>query len=183
MEGAELNKNVTAPVRIFTIHGTVLYVESTNGELRHGPPATSPRNAGIISDGSSGQIMYMADGALQPIACLTHSSQSISALEKAAVSAIPTRLDIVQLDGGWIALKAQNQYLCAEADGRITLSRKEHQAWEHFVIPEAIRIENRDLNAEDLPSSQFMGDDCLRNKLVIVDIGAAGGASTGLVRG
>jgi hypothetical protein len=44
--------------RIFTTWGTVLYVDVTSGELRHGNVDDRPANTIFVPEGSGGRIMY-----------------------------------------------------------------------------------------------------------------------------
>jgi len=60
---------------------------------------------------------------VQPIVCLSDHSRCIS----------EAVLELVQLGEKWVGLKAQGLFLCAEPDGRVTLSRKECRAWESFA--------------------------------------------------
>jgi hypothetical protein len=65
-------------MRVFTTHGTVLYVDPTTGELRHGLPAISPANAKIVLHGPNAQIVHTTAGTLETITCSIDCSQSIS---------------------------------------------------------------------------------------------------------
>src|SRR5262249_22223861 len=51
--------------RLFTAHGTVLYVDCC-GILRHGPLDASPRNALFVRQGTTGHILELVDDALHP---------------------------------------------------------------------------------------------------------------------
>ncbi|TRD00177.1 MULTISPECIES: FkbM family methyltransferase [unclassified Mesorhizobium] len=125
-----------SPMRVFTTHGTVLNVDPTTGELRHGSPAISPPNARLVFDGPRAQIMHVVLTTLHPIACSTNHSWSIVGPLGAGTTATSTVLEVVRLDGGQIALKALGAFLSAESDGRITLSRTECGAWERFTLRE-----------------------------------------------
>jgi hypothetical protein len=60
----------TPSPRLFTTHGTVLYVNCDSGELRHGHADRSPPNARIALAGKHGQlIMPEVPGSGFPIRC------------------------------------------------------------------------------------------------------------------
>ncbi len=120
--------------RLFTIHRTVFYVDPTSGELRHGPLPGSPANAQFVSEGSHGQIMREAAGSLQPIFCHGDGCRAAGGVKSTDASATPTVLEVVRLDRGMVGLKAKGVFLCAEPDGRVTLSRAECHGWESFQL-------------------------------------------------
>jgi hypothetical protein len=127
-----------APARLFTIHRTVVYVDPASGQLRHGAVGNSPLNAGFDSeDGAVGGIVFDAGDLRQPIVC---GLDGCWRLETApADGAAGTVLHVVTQDWGWAGLSAEGKYLCAEPDGRITLSRPWCDAWERFEIAELPR--------------------------------------------
>jgi hypothetical protein len=120
------------PNRLFTAHGTVLYVDVASGELRHGPPDDSPINVGLVSDGPSGQIV--CETTKQPVVCLRDRCQTLESANKRDGSSTPTILEVVFLESGTVGLKAAGLFLCAEGDGRVTLSRPVCSEWENFRL-------------------------------------------------
>jgi len=133
------------PPRIVTSHGTVLFVDPASGELRHGPPDRSPVNARLISDGSHGRIVHEVAGSLLPVSCGATSSRAIDAIKDADAAAHPTVFAVVSMDPPRIGLKAEGLFLCAERDGRVTLSRPECAALESFVISEPPLTHDRNI--------------------------------------
>jgi hypothetical protein len=129
-------ESATPSNRLFTSHGTVLYVDPA-GELRHGPADSSPINASLVSDGAYGQIICEAAGARQPIVCLLDRCQTLESANRRDGPFTPTILEVVPLKPGAVGLKAGGVFLCAEADGRVTLSRPVCSDWERFYIDEA----------------------------------------------
>ncbi len=127
--------------RLFTTFGTVLYVDVTSGELRHGQNESSPANAVLVTDeGSSagsrsGRLMHEVEGPLQPIVCSSECSYS-SVSANAPRAAGPTQFQLVQLERGCVGLQSEGLYLCAEPGGRITLSRLVCSGWECFLPSE-----------------------------------------------
>jgi Protein of unknown function (DUF5672) len=129
-----MSEAAALPPRLFTTHGTVLYVDPASGELRHGALEGSPANARFVSDGAHAQIMHETAGSLRPVVCLGgHRVRTIDAASDAGDPRTPTVLEPVTLYQQWIGLRAQGVFLCAEPDGRVTLSRDICGAWESFL--------------------------------------------------
>jgi hypothetical protein len=126
------NASILRP-RLFTTHGTVLYVDPVSGALRHGPPEDSPANARLLLDGAHAQIMHGAAGSLRPVVCLRRGCQTINAAGGDDDPGTPTVLEPVPLYQRWIGLRSRGVFLCAEPDGRVTLSREVCSAWESFL--------------------------------------------------
>jgi hypothetical protein len=129
-----VSESAVPPPRLFTTHGTVLYVDPASGELRHGPIEGSPANARLVSDGAHGQIMYETAGSLRQIVCLADRSQTTEGGGSSNGPATPTVFELVPLHQRWIGLRAEGIFVCAEPDGRVTLSREVCSAWESFVL-------------------------------------------------
>lgn len=121
------------PSRLFTTHGTVLYVNPVSGELRHGPIESSPANARLLLEGPHGRIVHDSAGSLRPIVCLAHRSHTIESIGDGERAAAPTVFELVTLYQRWIGLEAEGIFLCAEPDGRVTLSRETCSSWESFL--------------------------------------------------
>lgn len=97
----------------------------------------SPVNAGFDSDGALGKLVFDAEGLRQPIVCGFDRCYTAGAFQGDAASS--TILQVVNQDRGWVGLSADGKYLCAEPDGRMTLSRARCDAWERFVISDPPR--------------------------------------------
>ena len=122
------------PKRMFTNHGTALYLNHS-GELRHGPPGIVPLNARFVAEGARGHIECEDGGLPRSIICLPDRCQTINGQGDGL--AAPTLLEVVRLDGEWVGLKADGKFLCAEPDGKLTLSRNVCNAWEKFLLDAA----------------------------------------------
>jgi hypothetical protein len=124
--------------RVYTTHGTVLYVDGISRELRHGPIVSSPVNALFLPDGSHGRIMYDAGDSLQALSCSSGRSELLACAEAQDSETDDTTrslpLEVVRLDLGLIGLRARDLFLCAEPDGRLTLSRPHCSSWEKFRL-------------------------------------------------
>lgn len=125
--------------RVFTPGGTVLYMDLAVGDLRHGDLATSPANVIFVADAAStgspgrGWLAFDNGATWEPIACLPHRSCLAS---RDAKSAEGTLLEAIQLERGLVGFTARSAFVCAEPDGRITLSRPVCSAWESFLASE-----------------------------------------------
>jgi hypothetical protein len=125
--------------RLSTTFGTVLYVDGASREVRHGAIDSSRANAVLVASESphegsqTGWLMYDAAGVLHPIVCSGGGCWAASSSAGAATFVTPSPFQIVRLDYERIGLRSGSFYLCAEADGRITLSRTVCSAWESFT--------------------------------------------------
>jgi len=94
------------PAPIYTTWGTVLYVDSASGQLRHGPVDTSPSNTVFVADrtaaGTNRQGWFMCDAGarLEPIACGALSCRAVSRASGGDPPPTPTLLDLVPLERG-----------------------------------------------------------------------------------
>ena len=123
--------------RLFTTWGTALYVDAASGELRHSAIESCPPNALLVDDPSSGGdsrlvwLVYDAGGVRHPMVCSSEGSRSVFGAATA-----PRPLQLVPLKRGMIGLRSGDRYLCAERDGRVTLSRAWCSLWECFLPSE-----------------------------------------------
>jgi hypothetical protein len=123
------------PARIFTTHRTIVFVDPASGELRHGPVGDSPVNAGLVLDGTVGQIVFDAGESRRPIVFGFDRCRTLDQDDAASA----TVLRVVSQGPDWVGLSSDGKFLCAEPDGRMTLSRTWCDAWERFEIAEPPR--------------------------------------------
>jgi hypothetical protein len=124
-------------VSLFTYWGTIVYLDLASRELRHGPVDRNPANTTYASDNAGGQLLCEIAGSLWPITCRPDRCQLIDGIGDGEPAAC-TLLEPVPLHEQWIGLKADGLFLCAELDGRITLSRQACSAWESFLVSEPL---------------------------------------------
>ena len=137
------------PARIYSTHGTVLYVDEVTGELRHGPLADSPKNVFFVIANSIGRIVHRSgDRVYDTVHFVDHSRSASVRIASAGQAPEPTAFERVRIQKGYgpdrsfstnnlTGLRARNLHLCAESDGRVTLSRPHCHVWEHFrLIPD-----------------------------------------------
>lgn len=124
--------------RVFTAHGTVLYVDPASRELRHGAIEQSPENAFFVAGGANGRIVHETGNDLQQTICLPHRSHAMDGPAVGDGPEEPTFFEATRIRRNWFALRAAGRFLCAELDGRVTLSRELCRAWESFLISDAI---------------------------------------------
>lgn len=133
----------TAPrARLFTAFGTVLYVDVASGELRHGAIESNPANAFFVADPSAvgsrcwGWLAYDSGDSLEPIVCLPDRCQRISQLARITKSVAPTLLELIPLERGLIAFRADALFISSIPDGRVKLSAPKCSTWELFLASE-----------------------------------------------
>jgi hypothetical protein len=114
-----------------TWHETIVMVDIATRSLRHGLVGASARNAYFAVNGARGCILRMAvDGSLHAIQ--VPPAPGGGAINSASPDGAPQLFDVVPVDGGGFGLRNQGLYLCAEPDGRVTLSRSQLSWWETF---------------------------------------------------
>ena len=135
------------PLRIYTMHGTVLYVDEETLELRHGHIDEVPRNIVFVIGNSGGRLIHVSHEESFDILYLQERSQSFAPLLD-TVSQEPIVFDIVHIQPGFqlnqtlmtnnlVGLRNKGTYLCAEPDGRVVLNRPHCYKFEHFrVLPD-----------------------------------------------
>jgi hypothetical protein len=117
--------------QLFTSHGTVIFVDPASGELRHGPPAGSPSNVVLVREGEQARIRFVDANGQQDIVFLPEYSAVIGS-DKAAAITFGSVFSCAIVLGKEFGLNECGKFLCAEPDGRITLSRFECNRWERF---------------------------------------------------
>jgi glycosyltransferase involved in cell wall biosynthesis len=128
--------------KVFTNWGTVLYVDSETGLLRHGDAHASPANAFLVAERqepSSRWPVWLAhdtgDG-LRPILCGATECRSAVAAARDVAAAASARLEIVPLERGLVGLGARGLFLGAEPDGRMMFGKSRCSVWEFFLLSE-----------------------------------------------
>lgn len=129
-----IDQAATSRGRLFTTFGTVLYVGVASGRLCHGTIDSSLANAVLVCDPPHGRIVHEDEGSLAAIACGTECCRTVGGVD---ASTAPTVLEIIGLERCLVALRAEGAFICAESDGRITLSRSECRDWESFRVENA----------------------------------------------
>lgn len=131
--------------RVKTNWGTVIFADIGHGTLRHGPEASSPNNVMLGDNGGTAYLFYIApDGSRYTVRVAAErrgpgedSPPDEIAARFQAFRVVPATADARSAFG----LQSGGLLLCAEADGRITLSRSALGPWERFqlVDPPPIR--------------------------------------------
>ncbi|RAZ89360.1 hypothetical protein DPM33_17385 [Mesorhizobium hawassense] len=132
----------TSPARLFTAFGTVLFVDPSTGELRHGGIEDSPVNAFLEAENAStdgyrrGQLIYAADGLRQTVHCSDAVCHALLASQGKAPSDAPTTLELIPLERGLLGLRAGGNFLSAIPDGRVMHRASVCSTWELFIASE-----------------------------------------------
>lgn len=133
----------TSRTRLFTAFGTVLYVEPTTGELRHGPIESSLANAFFEVDEnaegtfSRGRLVHEEDGLFEPIVCCSDICLLAPHSQRQNRAANPTLYDVVPLERGLLALRSNGLFLSAIPDGFVRLRAEVCSTWELFLASES----------------------------------------------
>jgi len=138
-----MTDNSGAPrARLFTVFGTVLYIDVASGHLRHGPVESSPTNAVFMPDPGwrqphrTGRLMQDKGDSLESIVCLPDHCQTVSSMESGRDSAVGTPLEMVPLERGLIAFAAEGLFLTADPSGAVSFSTPICSTWECFLASE-----------------------------------------------
>jgi cephalosporin hydroxylase len=121
---------------LFTSHGTVIFVDTTSGELRHGP-LSNPPNVVLVREGERARLKFVGTDGPQEIACgLEYSAivRSNSQRSSETAATVGSEFTYVPTNGEEFGLTEHGRFLSAEPGGRITLSRTTCQAWESFFL-------------------------------------------------
>jgi hypothetical protein len=120
-------KPVDQKFRILTHHETLVFLDGVTNQLRHGPAKSSPKNIFVVvQDGIANMFRETEEGFIEP-ASISPSTPSSSSNLNATTS-----FEAVPSPGDSFGLLHQGLYLCAEAEGDITLSRTQLGPWELF---------------------------------------------------
>ncbi len=134
------------PARIYTFHGTILYIDEKTGQLRHGPLRGSPDNVFYVGSKLSGRIVHcpsdpargavnLSDRTMSPP---VHSANGSRSSPVCVVEQVPTTRKMIRGGPGClVGLRSGPCHLCAEPDGRLVLDRSHHFEWEQFrLVPD-----------------------------------------------
>lgn len=117
--------------RLRTDHGTLVFVDPIH-RLMHGPIDTSPRNLSCARVGDDLYLLYEANEGRQY--SLHFCFPQRAEIPESDGRIVGSRLEIV---GDWndadgFGISCDGLFLCAEGDGRMTLSRHHLGPWERF---------------------------------------------------
>jgi hypothetical protein len=128
---------------VFTHHGTMLFAHWVSGQLQHGPPLSSPRNVLLVVIRGRAYLLHMAaDGERYTIRIPPEQATKSAADNWCPSGALVQGFRTVQVADGEsssFGLTDGGLFLCAESDGRVTLSRQRPGPWERFqAMPTAL---------------------------------------------
>ncbi|WP_095080537.1 FkbM family methyltransferase [Mesorhizobium sophorae] len=120
--------------RLFTSHGTTLFVDPSSNELRHGPFEATPFNTVLIPEGGESDPKLSDAYFNQDIVRLSSYSNGFS-FKKNDGSNYDDSINsfaLVIFNRKEFGLRKSGLFLSAEPDGRVSLSRTECKSWELF---------------------------------------------------
>ncbi len=135
-EMADNDSQVSSRSRFFTSQGTVMFVDPISGELRHGPPEGCPSNVVLVRDGERAKLTFVNAGCQEDIVCWSEYSAAVGSekAQKHRSQITGTVFTYIPTANEEFGLAERGKILCAERDGRITLSRPFCLAWDAFRI-------------------------------------------------
>ncbi|MBZ9747557.1 glycosyltransferase family 25 protein [Mesorhizobium sp. CO1-1-7] len=131
------------PARLLTAFNTVLYVDTAKGELRHGPEESSPANVLFVATEQSaggawkGQLICRVGDKFKPMICIPDQTMILRDSIGLNPAAMPTLFELVPLERGLLALRAEALFLSAIPDGRVLLGAPVCSTWELFIASES----------------------------------------------
>ncbi|WP_224583220.1 glycosyltransferase [Mesorhizobium sp. CA14] len=134
--------------RLFTAFGTVIYVDPSTSELRHGAVEYSPANTfveqGTESAGIYRQVrlIYDTNNSHEPIHCFPDACLSASRLQGRDHSDSPATFDLIPLERGLVTLRSGGLFMSAIPDGHMRLRATLCSTWELFIASENWCSEN-----------------------------------------
>jgi hypothetical protein len=124
--------------RVKTHWGTVVFADADRGVLRHGPEGSVPNNLQMGENRGMAYLFHIAPHGgrytvrIPPAA---QSSDKISTPDAGAARYQAFRmLQVAADERSEFGLQSGGLLLCAEADGRVTLSRSGLGPWERFAF-------------------------------------------------
>jgi FkbM family methyltransferase len=128
-----LGPGPNASSNVFTCHGTIVFVDNRLGQLRHGQLEYAPQNALLVQEEGRGRFVLLGDAVQKEIAFLPDRSIVVDLQSPSDHdNAIKNEFAVARITQNEFGLKRGDLFLCAEPDGRITLSRTECKTWESF---------------------------------------------------
>ncbi|MCA0048621.1 hypothetical protein LB577_16985 [Mesorhizobium sp. B283B1A] len=137
-----MNDDLLKPAQLFTAFGTVLFVDTASGQLRHGPTESSPANLLFEPDENMprhfrpGRLVHAASGSSEPIDCYLDICLSASQSQHENRPSGSTTLELIPLERGLLTLKSGGLFLSAIPDGQMMLRAPVCSTWELFIASE-----------------------------------------------
>jgi len=128
------NDNGTS--QVFTSHGTSVFVDTSSGEVRHAALENSPNNTVLVRLGSQAYLRFVDSGIEKEIIHLSDYSAVIGSDRLSGFEILDfisgNMFNAINITDREFGLEQNGKFLCAELDGRITLSRSACEIWERF---------------------------------------------------
>jgi len=133
------------PAYLLTSHGTFLYHDVGTNQLRHGTRPGAAHETALIQDGQTCWLAHRAQDEWQRLDGLSPNGE----IGWADPDGAPLTFYARELGEGLIGLEANGYCLCAESDGRVTLSRQIRGPWETFIAINEAGMDRLDTLRDD----------------------------------
>jgi Glycosyltransferase 61 len=125
---------------VHTHHGSIVFLDPATGELRHGGPDLVARNVFMAIRDGQGHLLHVAlDAKRFGIRVLPEQAAAVGTADPAHSEAATAAFRLIETaagPGSEFGLQNGGLLLCAEVDGRMTLSRSVLGPWERFRLAE-----------------------------------------------
>lgn len=117
--------------QMLTYHGTVVYVDEPDGELRHGQARKVPPNLFVVGDARAACLLHRSEDGAHRMSLLRRIGTTF--VPEVATAVTDWHFEVVAAEIQGFGLRRDGLFLCAEDDGRVTLSRERLSLWERFA--------------------------------------------------
>jgi hypothetical protein len=112
-----------------TVHGTLIYFDTTSRSLRHAASNGVPANAGLMIEDGIGRLVYRSGDEWMPLNGQNHAGHVGDTGPRGA----PLTFQVARLADGLVALSGNGVWLAADPDGAVALNRQTQGPWEAFL--------------------------------------------------
>jgi hypothetical protein len=129
--------------RVKTHWGTVMFADRDSGQLRHGPAVSSPNNIALADNKGTAHIFHIGQSGERYTVRIGAERRGLD--EQSSPGHSRGRYQTFRVlpvgagDRSVFGLGSEGLMLCAEADGRVTLSRNVFGPWERFEFVDPAR--------------------------------------------
>ena len=122
--------------------GTIMFVDTDRGALRHGPDGLGPANLVLGESNGTAYLFHIAPDGTRFTVRMTPSQQGSREAMSSNETTTTRRFQTFRIlpttsdDLAAFGLESEGLLLCAEGEGRVSLSRSALGPWERFRLAE-----------------------------------------------